>query len=166
MPDRPAGLRAAAEHAEAFLATLDERPVAARADASAVRSALGGPLPERGEDPAAVIEALAAGAEPGLVATAGPRHFGFVIGGALPAALAADWLVSTWDQNAAFHSLSPAAAAIEEISVGVDARIARTAGKRERRLRHRRPGRQHDVPGRRPACRLQRIRAGMWSATG
>ena len=116
MPDRPAGLRAAAEHAEAFLATLDERPVAARADASAVRSALGGPLPERGEDPAAVIEALAAGAEPGLVATAGPRHFGFVIGGALPAALAADWLVSTWDQNAAFHSLSPAAAAIEEIS--------------------------------------------------
>src|SRR6185436_4546288 len=81
MPDRPAGLRAAAEHAEAFLATLDERPVAARADASAVRSALGGPLPERGDDPAAVIEALAAGAEPGLVATAGPRHFGFVIGG-------------------------------------------------------------------------------------
>jgi glutamate/tyrosine decarboxylase-like PLP-dependent enzyme len=116
MPDRTAGLRAAAEHADAFLTTLDERPVAARADASAVLSALGGRLPDRGEDPAAVIDALAAGAEPGLVATAGPRHFGFVIGGALPAALAADWLVSTWDQNAAFHSLSPAAAAIEEIS--------------------------------------------------
>ena len=115
MPDRTAGLRAAAERAESFLATLDERPVAARADASAVRGALGGALPEHGEDPAAVIEALAAAAEPGLVATAGPRHFGFVIGGALPAALAADWLVSTWDQNAAFHSLSPAAAAIEEI---------------------------------------------------
>jgi glutamate/tyrosine decarboxylase-like PLP-dependent enzyme len=116
MPDRIAGLRAAAERAESFLATLDVRPVAARADASAVRSALGGSLPGHGEDPAAVIEALAAGAEPGLVATAGPRHFGFVIGGALPAALAADWLVSAWDQNAAFHSLSPAAAAIEEIS--------------------------------------------------
>jgi glutamate/tyrosine decarboxylase-like PLP-dependent enzyme len=116
MPDRTAGLRAAAEHAEAFLATLDERPVAARANASAARSALGGPLPDHGEDPAAVIDALAAGAEPGLVATAGPRHFGFVIGGALPAALAADWLVSAWDQNAAFHALSPAAAAIEEVA--------------------------------------------------
>jgi glutamate/tyrosine decarboxylase-like PLP-dependent enzyme len=116
MPDRTAGLRAAVEHAESFLATLDERPVAARTDAGAVRGVLGGTLPEQGEDPAAVIDALAAGAEPGLVATAGPRHFGFVIGGALPAALAADWLVSAWDQNAAFHALSPAAAAIEEIA--------------------------------------------------
>ena len=116
MPDRIAGLRAAAQHAEAFLATLDERPVAARVDAAAVRDVLGGPLPEQGEDPASVIDTLAAGAEPGLVATPGPRHFGFVIGGALPAALAADWLVSAWDQCAAFHSLSPAAAAIEEIA--------------------------------------------------
>jgi glutamate/tyrosine decarboxylase-like PLP-dependent enzyme len=116
MPDRTAGLRAAAEHAEAFLTSLDDRPVAARTDAAAVREALGGPLPESGEDPTKVIDALAAGAEPGLVATAGPRHFGFVIGGALPAALAADWLVSAWDQCAAFHSLSPAAAAIEEIA--------------------------------------------------
>jgi glutamate/tyrosine decarboxylase-like PLP-dependent enzyme len=116
MPERAAGLGAAAKHAQAYLATLDERPVAARADAAGVRGVLGGPLPEHGEDPVAVIDALAAGAEPGLVATAGPRHFGFVIGGALPAALAADWLVSAWDQCAAFHSLSPAAAAIEEIA--------------------------------------------------
>jgi glutamate/tyrosine decarboxylase-like PLP-dependent enzyme len=116
MLDRTAGLRAAAEHAEAFLATVEDRPVAARVDAEAVRDALGGPLPDHGEDPTAVIDALAAGAEPGLVATAGPRHFGFVIGGALPAALAADWLVSAWDQCAAFHSLSPAAAAIEQIT--------------------------------------------------
>jgi glutamate/tyrosine decarboxylase-like PLP-dependent enzyme len=116
MPDRTAGLRAAVQHAEAFLATVDDRPVAARSNASAVRDALGGPLPEHGEDPATVVDALATGAEPGLVATAGPRHFGFVIGGVLPAALAADWLVSAWDQNAAFHSLSPAAAAIEEIT--------------------------------------------------
>src|SRR5689334_2724534 len=116
MPDRTAGLRAAAEHAEAYLATLDDRPVAARVTAAVVRQALGGPLPDHGEDPATVVDALATGAEPGLVATAGPRHFGFVIGGALPAALAADWLVSAWDQCAAFHSLSPAAAAIEEIT--------------------------------------------------
>ena len=118
MPDRTRGLSTAAAQAEAFLHTLDERPVAAAADAAVVRELLGGPLPEEGEDPEAVIEALAVGAEPGLVASAGPRHFGFVIGGSLPAALAADWLVSAWDQCAAFHSLSPASAAIEEIAAG------------------------------------------------
>ena len=116
MRDRTSGLSAATQHAREFLDGLDERPVAARVDAAGVRDALGGPLPEHGEDPDAVIDALVAGADPGLVATAGPRHFGFVIGGALPAALAADWLVSAWDQNAAFHSLSPAAAAIEEVT--------------------------------------------------
>ncbi|WP_019972911.1 pyridoxal-dependent decarboxylase [Mycobacterium sp. 141] len=115
---RTAALRTAVAHAETFLTGLDERPVAARVDASSVRSALGGPLPEHGEDPIAVIDALAAGTEAGLVASAGPRHFGFVVGGALPAALAADWLVSAWDQCAAFHSLSPAAAAIEEVAGG------------------------------------------------
>ncbi len=116
MPDRIRGLSSAAAHAERFLGALDERPVAARVDAKAIRDVLGGRLPERGEDPEAVIEALVAGADPGIVASAGPRHFGFVIGGALPAAVAADWLVSAWDQCAAFHSLSPAVAAIEEIA--------------------------------------------------
>jgi len=116
MTDRTAGLDTAARHACAFLASLDDRPVAARADAAAVRARLGGPVPERGEDPDAVVTALAEGAEPGLVASAGPRHFGFVIGGALPAALAADWLVSAWDQCGAFYVLSPAATAIEEIA--------------------------------------------------
>lgn len=116
MRDRTGGLSTAAQHAEEFLGGLDERPVAARVDAAGVREVLGGPMPEHGEAPDAVIDALVAGAEPGLVATAGPRHFGFVIGGALPAALAADWLVSAWDQNAAYHSLSPAAAAIEEVT--------------------------------------------------
>ena len=116
MPERTRGLSSAVTHAERFLETLDERPVAARVDAAAIREVLGGPLSDHGEDPEAVIEALAQGADAGIVASAGPRHFGFVIGGALPAALAADWLVSAWDQCAAFHSLSPAAAAIEEVA--------------------------------------------------
>ncbi|KUI26576.1 pyridoxal-dependent decarboxylase [Mycobacterium sp. IS-1742] len=116
MTDRTAGLRAAVRHAETYLAGLDERPVAAPATAAEVRERLGGPLPDHPADPAAVIEALATGAEPGLVASAGPRHFGFVVGGALPAALAADWLVSAWDQCAAFHALSPAGSAIEEVA--------------------------------------------------
>jgi glutamate/tyrosine decarboxylase-like PLP-dependent enzyme len=116
MPERTAALAAAARHARDFLDGLDGRLVAARADAAGVRAMLGGQLPEHGEDPETVIDALATGAAPGLVATAGPRHFGFVIGGVLPAALAADWLVAAWDQNSAFHALSPAAAAIEEIT--------------------------------------------------
>jgi glutamate/tyrosine decarboxylase-like PLP-dependent enzyme len=115
---RTRGLREAVAQAERFLHGLDERPVAASVDASALRPVLGGPLPEEGAPPEAVVDALATGADPGIVASAGPRHFGFVMGGALPAALAADWLVSTWDQNAAFHSLSPAAAAVEEITAG------------------------------------------------
>jgi glutamate/tyrosine decarboxylase-like PLP-dependent enzyme len=116
MHQRTRGLSAAAAHAERFLTTLDERPVAARVDGAAIRDVLGGPLPEQGQDAEAVIDALVTGADPGIVASAGPRHFGFVIGGTLPAALAADWLVSAWDQCAAFHVLSPAAAAIEEIT--------------------------------------------------
>jgi hypothetical protein len=95
-----------AECSNSVLSGLDQRPVAARADASCVRKALGGAVPERGEDPTGVVDALVAAAEPGLVASAGPRYFGFVTGGALPAALAADWLVSAWDQCAAFDSAS------------------------------------------------------------
>ena len=116
MRDRTAGLSAAAQHAREFLSTIDDRPVTARVDAAGVRDTLGGPLPEHGDEANAVIDSLVHGVEPGLVASAGPRHFGFVLGGAVPAALAADWLVSAWDQNAGFHALSPAAAAVEEIT--------------------------------------------------
>jgi glutamate/tyrosine decarboxylase-like PLP-dependent enzyme len=103
-------LRRAAELAGAWLEGLPERPVRASGEADGLR----GPLPEQGEDAGAVIEALAAAVEPGLVASAGPRYFGFVTGGALPAAVAADWLTSAWDQNACLHVMSPAAAAAEE----------------------------------------------------
>ncbi len=98
-----------------YLAGVAERPVAGPVDLEALRAALGGPLPEAGEDPWQTVELLAAAADPGLVATAGPRYFGFVIGGALPAALGADWLASAWDQNAAMYVMSPAAAVVEEV---------------------------------------------------
>ena len=90
----PAPLRAAARHAESFLGSLPDRPVRATTDAARLRADLGGPLPDTGVAPEQVIDDLARAADPGLVATAGPRFFGFVIGGSLPAALAADWLTS------------------------------------------------------------------------
>src|SRR6267142_2088142 len=83
-----------AAHAAAvrFLEGVSRRPVGAAAGPEAMRAALGGPLPEQGEPAALVIEELAKRADPGLVGTAGPRFFGFVIGGSLPAAVGADWL--------------------------------------------------------------------------
>jgi len=109
-------LDVAREHARAFLTDVDRRPVATPVDGPSLRDALDHPLADEGLDPAAVIDELVRDADPGLTATAGPRYFGFVIGGSLPAALAADWLVSTWDQCAGFYVLSPAAAVIEEIT--------------------------------------------------
>src|SRR5690606_5968041 len=79
-------------------------------------TALGGPLPDQPTDAAAVVEELARLAEPGLVATPSGRFFGFVIGGALPAALAADWLTSAWDQNAGLVAVAPAEAVVETVA--------------------------------------------------
>jgi glutamate/tyrosine decarboxylase-like PLP-dependent enzyme len=107
----------AADYATQFLGSLDERPVRARASIEELREALGGPLPEHGSDDAQVVGELIAGAEPGVIAIPGGRYFGFVIGGALPAALAADWLTSTWDQNAGLVAAGPSAAVVEEVAL-------------------------------------------------
>lgn len=116
MPDDP--LRRASELATSWLASLPERPVGVPVAPADVRSRLGGPLGLEGEDPAEVIDTLAVALEPGLVATPGPRYFGFVTGGSLPAALAADWLVSAFDQNAAMYVMSPGTAVVEEAVAG------------------------------------------------
>ena len=85
-------------------------------DLAALRTALGGPMPDAPSDPEGVIEALARDAEPGIIGSAGPRYFEFVVGGGVPAALAAYWLTSAWDQNAGLYALSPAAAVVEEVA--------------------------------------------------
>ena len=104
------------EEATGFLEDLPGRRVAARTDVDGVATALRRPLPEEGAEPLEVIEELVAGAEPGVVAMPSGRFFGWVIGGVLPAALAADWLTSTWDQNAGLLASSPAAAGIEWVA--------------------------------------------------
>jgi glutamate/tyrosine decarboxylase-like PLP-dependent enzyme len=111
-------LETAAAHATRFLRELAERPVAARVGAEELRARLGGPLPEHPVDPAEVVDQLAKLADDGLVASAGPRYFGFVVGGSLPAALAADWLAAAWDQNAGLYVLAPAAATVEDVAAG------------------------------------------------
>src|SRR3954453_20644241 len=103
-------LNRTAQIAEEYLATVGDRRVAATLGYEDVFAALDGPLPEHGEDAEDVLEALN-GLEPGMMATAGPRYFGFVTGGALPVTVAADWLVSTWDGPHFGRVVSPAGAA-------------------------------------------------------
>lgn len=109
-------LHRAAGHVETYLDTVADRPVRATETSAELRAILGAPLADDGEDPAGVLEALAGAGREGTVATQGPRFFGFVTGGSLPVATAADWLVSGWDQNAAGYVMSPLVAVIEEIT--------------------------------------------------
>nr|WP_205864136.1 pyridoxal-dependent decarboxylase [Planosporangium mesophilum] len=108
----------AAEQAAAYRASLADRQVAATADPAAVRAAFGGRMPAGPTAPEKVLDELLAAAEGGLVATAGPRFFGFVIGGALASATAADVLAAGWDQCAFNAVLAPAASAAEETAGG------------------------------------------------
>ena len=111
-------LSRAHEIAQHYLDTVAERHVGATATRAALVEALGGPLPQKPADALAVIDALVEHADPGLVASAGPRYFGFVTGGALPVTVAAEWLGSAWDQNASLYVMSPAVAVMEDIVAG------------------------------------------------
>ncbi|HVG75507.1 MAG TPA: pyridoxal-dependent decarboxylase, partial [Thermoleophilaceae bacterium] len=115
MSDQADGLRRTAERIADFRRTVADRPVAPAVDPAALRAALGGPLPDEGADPAAVIDELVDVVEPALIATAGPRYFGFVVGGSLDAATQADMLATGWDQMAFNAVSSPAAAAAEDV---------------------------------------------------
>ena len=111
-------LHATADYAADFLDTLGERPIRPEADVDELTRALGGPLPEEGMDPRTVVASLVENAAPGIVGIPSGRFFGFVIGGALPSSLAADWLTSTWDQNSGLYAAGPAAAVVEEVCRG------------------------------------------------
>ncbi len=111
-------LQQAATEVARFRAGVDERPVGRPADPEVVRDGFGGALPAGRTPPDVVLRELVKAADPGLVASAGPRFFGFVIGGSLPAALAADVMATGWDQCAFNGTLSPAALAVEEVTGG------------------------------------------------
>jgi glutamate/tyrosine decarboxylase-like PLP-dependent enzyme len=108
-------LERALDHALAHLESLDHTPVAATASLQSLRGRLAKPLNARGISAEQVVDDLVADTAGGIHGTAGARFYGWVIGGALPAALAADWLTSTWDQNSASYAAAPAEAVIEEV---------------------------------------------------
>jgi glutamate/tyrosine decarboxylase-like PLP-dependent enzyme len=110
-------LKSAAERAAHYLHTLENRSVAPTADALQGLARLDETLPDESTDAEIVISLLDEIGSPATVATAGSRFFGFVIGGSLPAALAANWLASAWDQNAALVALSPIAAKLEQVAM-------------------------------------------------
>jgi glutamate/tyrosine decarboxylase-like PLP-dependent enzyme len=106
----------AATHAERWFASLPVRRVPSSATADEVAAALGTDLPPRGDDAATVVDRLAAAVEPGLMASGSGRFYGWVMGGSLPAATAADWLVTAWDQNAGMRDATPGVVAVEEVA--------------------------------------------------
>ena len=161
MPDRRTLLHQTADLAADYLDGVDRRPVGATATREELLAALGGPLPDRGEAPGEVVANLARGADPGVIASAGPRYFGFVIGGSLPSAVAADWLTTAWDQNGFAYATSPAGSVVEEVTAGWLVDAVRPAGGLVGRVRERSDdGHVHrprgGSPSRAPAGRLGR----------
>jgi glutamate/tyrosine decarboxylase-like PLP-dependent enzyme len=119
--DHPANVEAAildraVAHANRWLESVPGRRVPATGTADDVAVRLGADLPEHGRPAAEVIDLLAAAVEPGLMANASGRFFGWVMGSSLPTALAADWLVSAWDQNAGMRDATPGVVGVEEVA--------------------------------------------------
>lgn len=110
-------LFAAAERAARYIETISERRVSPSAKALDNLPRLGGALPEQAEDPLDVLALLDDVGSPATVATTGARYFGFVVGGALPATLAAHWLAGAWDQNASLRTLSPVGTYLEDVAL-------------------------------------------------
>lgn len=106
----------AVARAKDWLGRVAERPIAPAADVPTVQQALGTALPDEPQVPAEVLDRLAAAVEPALIGSQSPRFYGWVIGGTHPVALAADWLVTAWDQNAAMRTTMPGTAAVEELA--------------------------------------------------
>ncbi|HEY3706263.1 MAG TPA: pyridoxal-dependent decarboxylase [Terracidiphilus sp.] len=100
-----------------YLAGVNDRPVAPSSEAIAALDQLGGPVPDQPTDAEAVLDLLHKYGSPATVANGGGRYFGFVNGGCVPAAMAAGWMVNTWDQNAAMHVQSPTAVLLEETAI-------------------------------------------------
>ena len=111
-----APLAAAAAYAERWFEGLADRPIPPSLDIDQVKQRLGRELPDLETDATEVVDLLIEAAEPGVMAMQSPRFFGWVIGGTYPAALAADWVVSTWDQNAGMRLVTPGVTAAEEIA--------------------------------------------------
>jgi glutamate/tyrosine decarboxylase-like PLP-dependent enzyme len=101
-----------------YLENLNERDVSPGKDAVARLAKLNGPFPKEGLEAEAVLAELDEFCSPATMATAGPRFFGFVVGGSLPAALAANWLAGAWDQPASFYEETPATAFLEQLALG------------------------------------------------
>jgi glutamate/tyrosine decarboxylase-like PLP-dependent enzyme len=115
-PDDPAVLDTAMTHTLRWLESLPARRVPATGTADDAVARLDPRLPVHGQPATEVVDRLAAAVEPGLMANASGRFFGWVMGSSLPAALAADWLVSAWDQNAGMRDATPGVVAVEEVA--------------------------------------------------
>jgi glutamate/tyrosine decarboxylase-like PLP-dependent enzyme len=110
-------LAEAGQRARSYLSTIRDRPVVPSSAALAALGRLDFPLPPEGLDPAAVLRMMDEAGSPATVATAGPRYFGFVTGGALPVAVAVSWLLAAWDQNIGLSVMSPAGARLDDVAL-------------------------------------------------